>query len=128
MRLTFSRTGLLAFTSLFVGTTLMFSQTYQGGIKKQESLPSDSIQERVRQNLGEDVDEEDGIRELFALGDEAVPFLTKFLSDPGRARRAGAARGLAFIGNQQGMRANPRNGLERPHFVATRTVAVAPAR
>ena len=24
-------------------------------------------------------------------------------------------------------RANPRNGLERPHFVATGTVAVAPA-
>lgn len=83
----------------------MFSQTYQGEIKKQESPPSDSIQQKVRQNLREDVDEEDGIRALFALGDVAVPSLTKFLSDPDRGRRAGAARGLAFIGNQQGMRA-----------------------
>ncbi len=83
----------------------MFSQAYQGGIEKQENLPGDSIQEKVRRNLAEGLDDEDGITQLFALGDEAVPSLIKFLSDTSKDRRAGAARGLAYIGNQQGMQA-----------------------
>lgn len=83
----------------------MFFQTYHGEIEKQESLAGSSIQESVRQNLSEGVDDEDAIRNLFALSDEAVPSLIKFLSDPDKERRAGAARGLAYIGNQRGMQA-----------------------
>jgi hypothetical protein len=83
----------------------MFSRTYQNGIEKQESLSGDSIQEKVRRILGQDLEEENVVRELFALGDEAVPSLTEFLSDADKIRRAGAARGLAFIENQQGMQA-----------------------
>lgn len=63
------------------------------------------MREKVRRNLTDALDEEDGIRELFLLGDEAVPSLVNFLSDPNKERRAGAARGLAYIGNQQGMQA-----------------------
>jgi hypothetical protein len=83
----------------------MFSQTYQREIEKHEKLPGNSIHEKVRRSLDEDLEEEDGIRELFALGDAAVPSLIKFLSDTSKDRRAGAARGLAYIGNQEGMRA-----------------------
>jgi HEAT repeat protein len=105
VRLNSSRTGLLAFIGLPAVATPMFSQTHQSGIGKQKNLPRHSIQERVRRDLGEASEDEDAVRELFALGDEAVPSLIKFLSDTGNDRRAGAARGLAYIGNQQGMQA-----------------------
>lgn len=111
MRLNFSGTGLLVFTSLLAGAAPTFSQTPQRGIKKQESGPGDSIQEKVRRALGDALEDEDKIRELFVLGNKAVPTLIKFLSDPGKDRRAGAARGLAYIGNQQGMQAI-RNALK----------------
>src|SRR5258708_13008576 len=39
------------------------------------------------------------------MGDEAVPPLIRFLSDPDNGTRAGAARGLAYIGNENGMEA-----------------------
>jgi len=83
----------------------VFSQTQQSGIEKQKNPPRHSIQERVRQDLGEDLDEEDAIRELFILGDRAVPSLIKFLSDRDKGRKVSAARGLAYVGNQQGMQA-----------------------
>jgi hypothetical protein len=95
--------GPLALTSLLTAITLLFSQTHQGGIEKQKNLPRSSVQEKVRRDLGDDLDEEDSIRDLFALGEEAVPSLIKFLSDPAKDRRVGAARGLAYIGNRQGM-------------------------
>jgi hypothetical protein len=41
-----------------------------------------AIRFRRRRNLSEVVDKEDGARNLFLLGDEAVPSLTEFLSDP----------------------------------------------
>jgi len=83
----------------------MFSQTQQSGIERQKKLPRDSIQEEVRRDLGDALEDEDSIRELFTLGDKAVPSLIKFLSDTNKRRRAGAARGLAYVGNQQGMEA-----------------------
>jgi HEAT repeat protein len=105
VRLTFSRAGLLAFSSLLGGTAAVWSQTNQGEIKKHENLPRNTIQEKVRRNLADSLDDEDAIKDLFALGDQAVPSLIKFLSDPDKGTRAGAARGLAYIGNQQGMQA-----------------------
>ena len=96
---------LLAFAVILAITTPPLAVPQQGGIKKQESLPADAINERIRKDLGEDVDEEEGIRDLFELGDQAVPALIKLLSDPAEARRGGAARGLAYIQNQQGMQA-----------------------
>ena len=83
----------------------MFSQTFQGGIEKEKNLPRHSIRERVRRNLAEGLDDEDAIRNLFALGDEAVPSLAKFLSDSSKETMASAARALAYIGNQQGLQA-----------------------
>ncbi len=105
VRLNSSRTGLLAFIGLLAVTTPTLSQTHQSGIEKQKNFPRHSVQERVRRNLAEGLDDEDGIKQLFTMGDEAVPSLIKFLSDAGKDRRAGAARGLAYIGNQQGMQA-----------------------
>ncbi len=115
-----SRTGLLAFIGLLGVTTPLFSQTHQGGIRKQKHPPRDSIQEKVRQDLGEAMEEEDAIRELFTLGDGAVPSLIKFLSDTGKDRRAGAARGLAYIGNQQGMQA-VRNAVKAEKDAETKS-------
>lgn len=105
VRLNFSRTGLLAFIGLLAGSMPLLSQTHQGGIEKQKNLPRHSAQERVRRNVGGAFEDADAIRELFTLGDEAVPSLIKFLTDPGKEKRGGAARGLAYIGNQQGIRA-----------------------
>ena len=105
MRLNYSRTGFLALAGLLVGTSPGSSFDYQSEFKKQDTQSTNSIQEKVRQALGEDLDEEDGISALFALGDEAVPSLIRFLSDPEKGRRVSAARGLAFIGNLEGMRA-----------------------
>jgi len=103
VRTKLSKTGLLALTSLLVGITPMFSQIRQG--KKQENAPGDSIREQVRRYVSEGLEDEGGSRDLFALGDAAVPSLSKFLTDPDRAKRAAAARGLALIGDQQGVQA-----------------------
>jgi HEAT repeat protein len=46
-----------------------------------------------------------GARQLFLLGDEAVSPLIKFLSDSDQGKRVAAAKGLAYIGNPQGMQA-----------------------
>jgi len=90
MRLGSSRTGLLAFTVLLAFTTPMFSQTQQGGTQKQENVRRDSVQAKVRRDLGEDLDEEDAVRELFTLGDQAVPSLLKFLSEADKGRKVSA--------------------------------------
>ena len=105
MRLHFSRTGLLTFNCLFASIAPIFFQGHQAEIQQQKNPTGNSIRETVRRNLSEDVEEEDGVRNLFLLGDEAVPSLIKFLSDSDKAIRASAARGLAYIGNQQGMQA-----------------------
>src|SRR5260370_1623477 len=98
-----SRTGLLAFAGILAFTAPMFAQTQQSGIEKQKKLPRLSIQERVRRNLAEGLDDEDGIRQLFTMGDEAVPSLIKFLSDTGKDTRAAAPRALSYIGHQHGI-------------------------
>ncbi len=120
MRLNFSRTGLLAFTSLLAVITPMFSQTQQSGIEKQKNLRRHSIQERVRRNVGDALEEEDAIKELFTFGDEAVPSLIKFLSGPSKEKRAGAARALAYIENQYGMQAL-RNAITSEKDEETKT-------
>lgn len=96
---------LLALSSLFVVAAPVVSEIKQTGMKKQESASQRSMQDRVRQNLSKDLDDEDAIAELFAFGDDAVPSLINFLSDPDREKRMGAARGLAYIGNHQGLQA-----------------------
>jgi HEAT repeats len=101
----FFRAGFLAITCLFAGITPLFFQGNKAEIEQQKSPPGDSIQETVRRNLSEDVDEQEGARNLFLLGDEAVPSLIKFLSDSDKAIRASAARSLAYIGNERGMQA-----------------------
>jgi len=50
-------------------------------------------------------DDEDGIRQLFLLGDEAFSPLIKYLSGPNKEKRASAAKALAYIENAQGMQA-----------------------
>jgi len=105
------RIGLFGITSLTLAAFLAsaaprLSQTSESPIKREAKPPSDSIQEKVRRSLSDDaLEDEDAIRALFALGDEAVPPLIRFLSDPDKERRAGAARGLAYIGNEKGMEA-----------------------
>lgn len=71
-----------------------------------QTLKNPSIEERVRQSLSDDaLEDEDAIRALFGLGDDAVPSLIRFLSDSDMGTRAGAARGLAYIGNEKGIEA-----------------------
>jgi PBS lyase HEAT-like repeat len=73
---------------------------------QQKSPPRRSVQHIVQQNLTKDLeDDEDGARQLFLLGDEAVSPLIKFLSGPNKEKRASAAKALAYIGNAQGMHA-----------------------
>ena len=73
---------------------------------QQKSPPRRSVQHIVQQNLTKDLeDDEDGARQLFLLGDEAVSPLIKFLSDSDQGKRVAAAKGLAYIGNPQGMQA-----------------------
>lgn len=69
-------------------------------------MPQSSIQDSVQRSVAKNLeDDEDGTRQLFVLGDEAVPSLTKFLADSDEEKKASAARALAYIGNQQGMQA-----------------------
>ncbi len=73
---------------------------------QQKSPPPRSVQHIVQQNLTKDLeDDEDGARQLFLLGDEAVSRLIKFLSGPNKEKRASAAKALAYIGNAPGMHA-----------------------
>jgi len=96
----------LAIGALLAGAAPRFFQTSTSPIEKDAKPPSDSIQEKVHRALANDaLEDEDAIRELFLLGDEAVLPLIRFLHDPNEERRAGAARGLAYIGNQQGIQA-----------------------
>jgi len=97
--------GLLAFAGILAVTAPMFAQTQQSGIEKLKNLRRHSIQDRVRRNVRNALEDEDAIKELFTLGERAVPSLIKFLSDSDKERRAGAARGLAYIENQQGIQA-----------------------
>ncbi len=84
----------------------MFLAACERETRKQESPPRGSMQDSVQRNLAKDLeDDENGTRQLFLVGDEAVPLLIKFLSDPDEEKRVSAARGLAYIGNQQGMQA-----------------------
>jgi len=101
----FSRARLFVLAGFLASATSVFSQAHQDAIEKRDDLPANSIQEKVRRIMEEDLEDEGAITELFVLGDEAVPSLIKFLSDGNKERRAGAARGLAIIGNQQGMQA-----------------------
>ena len=72
-------------------------------IRRQGSLSQGASQDNVQQIVAKGL--EDGTRQLFGLGDEAVPSLIMFLSDPVEEKKVSAARGLAYIGNQQGMQA-----------------------
>jgi HEAT repeats len=90
--------------ALLAGAVARFCQTSKSEIEKGANPRSNSVEEKVRRSLSDNaLEDEDAIRSLFRLGDEAVPPLIRFLSDPDKGTRAGAARGLAYIGSQQGM-------------------------
>lgn len=102
--------GVSAVASLILGILLASaassSQAAKNQIEKEATPQRDSIERKVRLLLSDDaLEDEDAIRALFGLGDEAVPPLIRFLSDPDEGTRAGAARGLAYIGNEKGMEA-----------------------
>lgn len=91
--------------SLLLGSATLLG-AFEPEPRKQESPPPGSPQVTVPQDLTKDLeDDEDGARHLFLIGDEAVPTLIRFLSDPDNEKRIGAARGLAYIGNREGMQA-----------------------
>jgi hypothetical protein len=93
----------LTLGALLAGAAPMSFQRSQSPTQKQAN---DSIDEKVGRSLSDDaLEDEDAIRALFALGDDAVPPLIRFLSDSDKGTRAGAARGLAYIGNEKGMEA-----------------------
>ncbi len=70
-----------------------------------ESPASVSLERTVRQNLARSEEDRDAIRELFIIGNEAIPSLVKFLHSSNGEVRVKAARGLAYIGNEHGMKA-----------------------
>lgn len=97
---------------LLILVSVTFSEACRRDTQRQESLLRGSMQDSVQRSVAKDLeDDEDGTRQLFVLGDEAVPSLTKFLRDPDEEKKAGAARGLAYIGNQQGIQAL-RNAIQ----------------
>lgn len=96
---------LLVSALLLVGVVQDSSHARQTPSKKSVSPSQESVQQKVARNLAEDADDEESITDLFALGDEAVPSLIKFLTDPDQGKRAVAARGLAYIGSEQGIQA-----------------------
>lgn len=100
---------------LLLLTSATFLNACKRDARKQESLPHDSMHDSVQRNVAKDLeDDEEGIKQLFLLGDEAVPSLMRFLSDPDEEKRASAARGLAYIGNDEGMQAL-RNAITSEH-------------
>jgi HEAT repeat protein len=122
MRLKFAKVRLLALLSLLAVASPMLLRAFQHETGKQDNPPPGSMQEIVRQNLIKDLEDDDnGARQLFLLGDEAVFPLIRFLSDTDREKRAGAARGLAYIGNPQGMQAL-RNAVRTEQDKETRSV------
>jgi HEAT repeats len=106
MRMGLSAIAPLTLGALLAGAAPSIPQTSKSQIEKAANVQSDSVEEKVRRSLNDDaLEDEDSIRALFGLGDEAVPPLIRFLSDPDNGTRAGAARGLAYIGNEKGMEA-----------------------
>ncbi len=100
-----------AVLSLFVGPAMLLGLSAEGTWMK-ESQPRTSIQQSPQPDLSKDLeDDEDGPKKLFIFGEEAVPPLIGFLSDPDKAKRVSAARALAYIGNEQGIAAL-RNALK----------------
>ena len=90
---------------LFLGASI-FLGAFKAQSLEEKGPAYRSMQESVQRNLPKDLeDDEDGPSRLFLLGDEAVSRLIKFLSDPDEEKRIAAARGLAYIGNPQGMQA-----------------------
>jgi len=86
--------------------TAMLLGAFRVETGQQKSPPHRSIQDSIQRNLAKDLeDDEDGARQLFLLGDEAVSPLIRFLSGPNKEKRASAAKALAYIGNARGMRA-----------------------
>jgi hypothetical protein len=91
---------------LLLLTSATFLDACKRDARKQESLPPDSMHDSVQRNVAKYLeDDEEGTKQLFLLGDEAVPSLIRFLSDPDEEKRASAARGLAYIGNDEGIQA-----------------------
>ena len=90
---------------LFLGSA-MLSESIASKTRKQEGLPhAGAMQQVVLNELNKDLEYDDGAKQLFALGDETVPTLIKYLSDIDKEKRASAAKALAYIGNRQGMQA-----------------------
>lgn len=92
-----------SFFGLFLA---MLLATSAGQIREQKSPPRRSAQTTVQEYVTKDVEyDEDAIKQVFVLGEKAVPPLIKVLSDPDAEKRASAAKALAYIGHQRGMQA-----------------------
>jgi hypothetical protein len=94
-----------ALVLLLLGSAILLG-VFQAETREQKSPARRSLQDSVQKNLTKVLeDDEDGARQLFLLGDEAVSPLIKFLADSDQGKNVAAAKGLAYIGNPQGMQA-----------------------
>jgi hypothetical protein len=88
-----------------LGSAILFG-VFKGETREQKGPEHRSMQQPVQRNLAKVLeDDEDGAKQLFLLGDQAVSPLIRFLSDPDQAKRVAAAKGLAYIGSPKGMEA-----------------------
>lgn len=90
---------------LFLSSAILssFSEAKPTEQKANARRPTqDSVQANLKKVLEDD---EDGVRQLFVLGDRAISALIRSLSDRDEAKRVAAARGLAYIGAPLGMQA-----------------------
>jgi hypothetical protein len=80
-------------------------QLLSSGVKKQRTTQSGSVPRAVKEFLAQSDEDETAVSKLFLIGDEAVPSLVKSLRSPDKDIKRHAARGLAYIGNEQGVAA-----------------------
>jgi hypothetical protein len=90
---------------LLLGSAIL-SAVFKADSQEQKGPARRSMQDSLEGNLTKVLeDDEDGARQLFLVDDEAIPPLIKFLSDRDKGKTVAAAKGLAYIGNPQGIQA-----------------------
>lgn len=98
-------TCLLTLVVVVVGNAGMSCQSDSRDCAAQETFLTDASPDSIRRNLARSEEDQDAIRELFVIGDEAVPPLVNALRDPDADLRTRAARGLVYIGDERGIKA-----------------------
>jgi hypothetical protein len=96
---------LLIFVALSVGEAGICPQVHTHAGATQGKPLADSSPDSIRRNLAKSEEDRDAILELFIIGDEAIPSLVNFVRSPDQDVRTHAARGLAYLGNDKGMKA-----------------------